>query len=332
MPRHLLSLRDLGRESLDHLVRRAGHHASRRSTTLGPRERTLEGKVVGLLFLGPSTRTRTSFTSGALRLGASTIPFGREDLQVSTGESFLDTGRVLSGYLDALVVRTNRSHNQMALLAQQPEMAVINAMSDQEHPTQAIGDLATLREHFGSLDGITVLYLGEGNNTSSALAFAVAQTPGMRLLLMTPAGFGLPPDLLSEAQGLAVVHGASVEQSHDLGALPSLVDAVYTTRWQTMGEPKAVENWRTLFQPFAVTDELMAKVSRPRGTVFLHDLPAVRGEEVAASVIDGTQSVVFRQAQYKLFGAMASLEWAVGCEPALCFETEPMTAVLAAEA
>jgi ornithine carbamoyltransferase len=266
--------------------------------------------VVGILFLGPSTRTRTAFTTGALHLGASTIAYGREDLQLSTGEPFRDTGRVLAGFLDHLVVRTNRDHQDIVALAEQNQMSVINAMSDREHPTQAIGDLALIEEKLGRLHGVHLLYLGEGNNTAVALAFAAAQVRGMRLDIFTPAGFGIAPELLAAAQRLAGDNGSIVEQCHDTHELPTDVDVIYTTRWQTMGVPKAMVDWREAFRPFAVTRGLLRRVSKRDGTIFLHDLPAVRGEEVEAEVIDGDQSVVFRQAQYKLFGAMAVLEWA----------------------
>jgi ornithine carbamoyltransferase len=191
-------------------------------------------------------------------------------------------------------------------------MAVINAMSANEHPTQAIADLSTLLEAFGTLEGLRLLYLGEGNNTAAALAFAVALTPGMTLTAFTPNGFGLPPSVLDHAREVARRHGARIEQEHDLAKLPRGVEAVYTTRWQTMGEPKPVADWRQRFEPYGVTSALMKEVSKTSGTVFLHDLPAVRGADVESEVLDGPQSLAFRQAHHKLFGAMAVLEWCLG--------------------
>jgi ornithine carbamoyltransferase len=275
------------------------------------RMRPLEGKVVGIYFRGSSTRTRTAFTVAAMRLGAGVIAYGPNDLQVVTGETVGDTARVLSGYLDVLVIRTNGSLAEMKALASQGEMSVVNAMSENEHPTQAIADLVTIKEEFGRLDNIHVLYLGEGNNSAAALALAVSMTPGMRLTLVTPEGYGLPPEVLRTAQGFAARRGSVVEQHHGSGDLPSPVDVVYTTRWQTMGVPKADAHWQEKFTPYQVTQELMARVSRPEGTIFLHDLPAIRGSEVVDEVLDGAQSRAFRQARHKLTSAMAVLSWCV---------------------
>ncbi len=196
----------------------------------------------------------------------------------------------------------------MRSLAEQGEMSVINAMSENEHPTQALADLTTIKEAFGRLHDVHILYLGEGNNTAAALALAVSLTPGMRLTLATPEGYGLPEGTLGRARDFARQSGAEVVQHHDLARLPKGVDAVYTTRWQTMGEPKAEANWREKFEPFRVTQELMARVSGER-TIFLHDLPAVRGGDVTDEVLDGPQSRAFRQARHKLSSALAALEW-----------------------
>jgi ornithine carbamoyltransferase len=187
-------------------------------------------------------------------------------------------------------------------------------MSENEHPTQAIADLATIRESFGRLDDLHVLYLGEGNNTAASLALGISRLPGMQLTLVTPAGYGLPEATIETAQTLARKYGARVEQHHRIDRLPTNVDVVYTTRWQTMGVQKSDPDWKTKFQPYGVTSELMAQVSKPAGTIFLHDLPAVRGADVTDMVLDGPQSRAFRQSEYKLFAAMAVLSWCVGAE------------------
>ncbi|HEX7317502.1 MAG TPA: hypothetical protein VF297_26615 [Pyrinomonadaceae bacterium] len=305
--KHVLSIAEVGAENLSYLVDRSVEFA----TGDGGGARSLEGKVVGIYFRGTSTRTRTSFTVAALRLGAGTITYGPNDLQLATGETIPDTARVLSGSLDALVIRTNDSIEEMRGFAGQDRMAVVNAMSENEHPTQAVADLSTLKENFGRLDGLHVLYLGEGNNTAASLALAVALTPGMRLTLVTPEGYGLDGGLLEAARDLAARHGSAVEEHHDVDRLPQGVDAVYATRWQTMGVPKADPDWRQKFEPYSVTRSLMARVSKTSGTIFMHDLPAVRGADVTDEVLDGPQSLAFRQAQHKLFSAMAVLEWCV---------------------
>jgi ornithine carbamoyltransferase len=309
--RHVLSLADLGPETLAGLV----EHSLAIAAGRGQASRPLAGKVVGIYFRGTSTRTRTAFTVGAIKLGAGTIAYGPHDLQLNTGETLQDTARVLSGYLDALVIRTNAPLEEMRTLAAQGEMSVVNAMSDSEHPTQAVADMTTIKEALGRFEGVHVLYLGEGNNSAAALALAVAMTPGMRLTIVTPEGYGLPREALDAAVPFTRESGSVVEQFHDPASLPRGVDVVYTTRWETMGVSKPDPNWREHFIPYRVTPELMARVSKPSGTVFLHDLPAIRGSEVVDEVLDGPQSIAFRQARHKMTSAMAILSWCLGAEP-----------------
>lgn len=297
----------MGPEILTSLVDRAlvianGDHGNKR---------TLAGKIVGIYFRGTSTRTRTAFSVGAMKLGAGIISYGPNDLQINTGETIQDTARVLSNYLDALVVRTNGSVEEMRAMTLQNEMAIINAMSDCEHPTQSIADLVTIKETFGRLNDIHVLYLGEGNNTAAALAFAMAQIKGMRLTVATPEGYGLPESVLSRAAELATRSGSVISQLHDLNELPADVDVVYTARWQTMGVPKAETGWETKFAPYKVTAELMQRVAKSAKTIFMHDLPAVRGGDVDDEVLDGPQSRAFRQAYHKMTSAMSVLEWSM---------------------
>lgn len=305
--RHVLSIAELGPDNLADILERAYAISTGQDGGAQP----LKGQTVGIYFRRPSTRTRTSFTVGALKLGAGTIHYGPNDLQLVTGETIGDTARVLSGFLAILVVRTNESLAEMRAFAEQGRMAVVNAMSDNEHPTQAVADMVTIREVFGRYEGVHILYLGEGNNTAASLALAMAMTPGMRLTLVTPEGYGVPADVLRVAQDFAARSGSAVEQHHRIDRLPKKVDAVYTTRWQTMGEEKADADWQEKFIPYSVTARLMAEVSKPAGTVFLHDLPAVRGGDTHDEVLDGPQSRAFRQAEHKLTSAMAVLSWCV---------------------
>ncbi|XXY48928.1 hypothetical protein WME91_53875 [Sorangium sp. So ce269] len=308
MARHVLSVANLGPETLSRLVDDSVAIAGGRWNA----DRPLDGKVVGIYFQKTSTRTRTSFTVGAMKLGASCIAYGPSDLQIATGETLEDTGRTLASYLDILVVRTNGPLDEMKALAAQDTMSVVNAMSDNEHPTQAIADLSTLKEALGDLRGIHVLYVGEGNNSASALAFAFAHMPAMRLTIVTPAGYGLPDDVIAQAQRMAAPNGTTIAQHHRLDELPRNVDAVYTTRWLTMGVKKADDDWLTRFRPYTITPAMMARVSKPAGTIFLHDLPAMRGYEVVDEVLDGPQSIAFRQAYHKMTSAMAVLAWCAG--------------------
>jgi ornithine carbamoyltransferase len=307
--RHLLSLVEVGPENLARLVDHALAIAARPVS-----KPLLQGKTVGIYFKGTSTRTRSAFTVGAIKLGATPVAYGPNDLQIATGETISDTARVLSGYLDALVIRTNASIDEMRAFASQEEMAVINAMSDTEHPTQAVADLVTIKEFFGRLQGVEILYVGEGNNTAAALALAISLSPGMRLTLATPEGYGLPPHVLEIASGLCRQSGSVVEEYHDLAALAGGFDVVYTTRWQTMGVPKIEPSWKEKFMPYRVTPELMRRFSKNGHTIFMHDLPAVRGDDVVDEVLDGPSSVAFRQAKHKMTSAMAVLAWCVAGE------------------
>lgn len=308
--RHIVSLDDVGPQNLSWLVDEALEFASGR----GFAEQPLKGKIAGIYFRGTSTRTRTAFSVGAIKLGAEIITYGPNDLQTNTGESIEDTARVLAGYLDLLVIRTNESVEEMRTLAMQDEMSIINAMSDNEHPTQAIADLVTIKEAFGRLHDIHILYIGEGNNSAAALALAAALTGNMKLTVVTPEGYGLPYKVLERADKLSRVSGTVIEQHHDAKSLPKGVDVVYTTRWQTMGVPKSDPDWQKRFVPYRVTPEMMTAVSKSEETIFLHDLPAIRGSEVVNEVLDGPQSLAFRQARHKLTSAMAVLKWCAAAE------------------
>lgn len=270
-------------------------------------DRPLDGQVAGVLFTRSSTRTRTAFTVGAIRLGAAPVAFGPGDLQLNTGESVADTGRVLGSMLDLLIARTAGPLDELRQLSRQGGLPVVNAMAAQEHPSQGVCDLATLALTFGDLTGIRVLYVGEGNNTAVALAHGLAAVPGAHVTFATPPGYGLPRDELRTAERRAGTVGAVVEEVHALEPAPGEVDVVYTTRWQTTGTVKHDPDWREAFRPFHVDEALLDRW--PRAS-FMHDLPAHRGDEVAGRVLDGPRSLAWTQAAMKLSSAMAVLEWA----------------------
>ncbi|GAA5218154.1 ornithine carbamoyltransferase [Streptomyces thinghirensis] len=298
--RHLISLTDLTDDDLRTLVARGAEFAA------GAVAKPLRDQVVGVYFRRTSTRTRTAFTTGALRLGAQTVTFGPDDLQLNTGETTEDTGRVLSGMLDMLVARTSDATAELRSWAAAGPMSVVNAMTAEEHPTQGLTDLTTLHCHFGRVERLRVLYVGEGNNSAAALALALTRFPGTELELRTPPGYGLAADVLATADEQAARSGAKLSEQHDMTALPTGFDVVYTTRWQTTGTSKPDAGWRTVFAPFQVSGALW---ETSPDAVFLHDLPAHRGEEVTAEVLDGPASLAFTQATHKLHSAMAVLEW-----------------------
>lgn len=304
--RSLISIDDLTDDDLGSVLERGVAFAS------GERAHPLDGKVAGIYFRRTSTRTRTAFSSGALRLGAQIVQFGPADLQLNTGETTEDTGRVFAGMLDLLVARTADSPQEMRGWAAQKRMGVINAMSADEHPTQALADLTTLQRRFGRIKQLRVLYVGEGNNTAVALARALARFDGTELELRTPPGYGLPDGVLDQARRCADRNGSDVREHHDMTDLPGDFDVIYTTRWQTTGTTKPDPHWRELFAPFQVTGGLW---EASPDALFMHDLPAHRGEEVTADVLDGQASIAFEQAQNKMYSAMAALEWCAGGRP-----------------
>lgn len=300
--KHLVSLNDLTDQEIKELVSRGVEFATEGMKI----DQILKGLVIGIYFRKTSTRTRTSFSSAALRMGAEIISYGPNDLQENTGESVSDTTQVLSRMLDGFVARTAGDPNEMRTFASQTRMSVINAMSADEHPTQAIADLTTMMQFFGELSGLRVLYVGEGNNTAVALALSLSRISRSELFLCTPPGYGIPEATLYQSQKYAQGNGAKIVQLHDLKNLPGEVDVIYTTRWETTGTAKSDNNWRDIFSPFSVSQNFLDKYGN---CVFMHDLPAHRGDEVSASVIDGQKSIVFNQAENKMHSAKAILEW-----------------------
>jgi ornithine carbamoyltransferase len=298
----LFSLSDVDSTEICHLVDRSAElfrdpHSH---------SRPLAGTDIGVLFTKTSTRTRTAFSVGARRLGASLISYGPGDLQLNTGESLRDTGRILGVMLDGLVARTAGPLDELRELSRHGRIPVINAMAAEEHPSQGICDLATMQLHLGELTGVAVLYIGEGNNTAVALAHGLARISGSTLTLATPPGYSITEREIHTARTAGKPFGATIATALSMDELPSHVDIVYTTRWQTTGTAKPDPDWREVFRPFHVSEELLA---RWPAALFMHDLPAHRGDEVSGNVLDGVRSIAWNQAAMKLTSAMAILEW-----------------------
>ncbi|MGO7169634.1 ornithine carbamoyltransferase [Rhizobium leguminosarum] len=307
MTKHLLSLADLTQSDFIWLI----HRAAEIGDLGGPNSDLLAQRCVGVYFRKTSTRTRTSFAVAAVRLGALPLVYGPADLQTNTGESIEDTGRVLSRYLDAIVIRTAADHDEVVALAQASCIPIINAMTATEHPTQAISDFAMMKRQLGNLSGRRLIYVGEGNNTAVALAFAACRIEGFRIHLVTPEGYGLPDTAKSIATRLSAEYGGSYVEQHEVSPDIEPADVVYTSRWQTTGTTKADPDWRARFEPFRLTETLMARLSRSGDSVFMHDLPANREEDTESSVLDGPQSIALMQSEQKLYTAMAIYEWCV---------------------
>jgi ornithine carbamoyltransferase len=269
----------------------------------------LAGASIGMIFEKPSTRTRVSFQVAITELGGAPLALSPAELQLGRGETIEDTARVLSRYLHALVVRTFEQ-SRLERLAAAGSIAVINALSDFAHPCQALADLQTIRAHKGpDLRGVTLAYLGDGNNVAHSLLRAGAMT-GMRVVVATPPGFEPDVKAVDAARGWADQTGAEIVVTTDVEEAVRGADAVYTDVWASMGQEAEAEARSAAFRPYQVNGDVMALAAD--GAVALHCLPAHRGEEITAEVIDGDQSVVWEQAENRLHAQKALLLWLLG--------------------
>ncbi len=259
-------------------------------------EEPLRGRVLGMLFRKPSTRTRLSFQAAVAQLGGQAVILDPEELQLSRGETVADTARVLSRYLDGILMRTF-AQEEVEELARHASVPVINGLTDRTHPTQALADLLTLRERFGRWRGLRLAYVGDGNNVCHSLLMAAALV-GMDLAVASPPGYEPEPEEVRLAAAVAAGSGGRVEVGHDPVAAVAGAHAVYTDVWASMGREEEREERLRIFAPYRVDAALMAR-ARPEA-VFLHCLPAHRGEEVTADVLDGPRSLVWEQAENRL--------------------------------
>lgn len=263
----------------------------------------LAGRSIGMIFEKPSTRTRISFEVGIAELGAHPVILNASELQLGRGETVEDTARVLSRYLHALVVRTF-AQSRLETLASAGTIPIINALSDYSHPCQVLADLQTIREHRGELAGLRLAYLGDGNNVAHSLLKAGALA-GMHVSLGTPAGYEPIPQVVKVAEEIAETTGGSIHCTTDPLEAAKEADIVYTDVWASMGQEGEATTRTMLFRPFQVNGHVMA-VAKPDALV-MHCLPAHRGEEISAEVIDGPNSVVFDQAENRLHSQKALL-------------------------
>lgn len=257
---------------------------------------TLRGQSVACFFEKPSTRTRVSFQAAAYRLGMQAIMLRPDELQLGRGEPIADTARVLSSYASAIVMRTFAQHT-LEEVAEAADVPVINALSNEHHPCQALADLLTLRDHYGGLEGLRLAFVGADNNVAHSLLEAGAMA-GMHVVVATPAAYAPKPEVMARAMELAVDHGGSVAALTDPEEAVRGADAVYTDVWVSMGEEREQAERDSALARYQVNAALMAQAG-PRA-IFLHCLPAHRGQEVAGPVIDGLASLVWKQAANRL--------------------------------
>ena len=257
----------------------------------------LRDRAIALIFERPSTRTRVSFAAAIARLGATPIPLTPQELQLGRGESIADTARSLSGYVDAIVIRalTQATVDELARWATVP---VVNALSNEHHPCQALADLLTIKEEFGDLEGRHVTFVGDGGDNVAHSLLEAGALAGVDITIACPAAYAPDQAVLARAHRLAEHSGAKLLVLHDPRAAVAGAHAVYADVWASMGEESEREAREHALAPYQVTDELMS-LAQP-GAIFLHCLPAKRDQEVAASVIDGPQSAIWRQSANRL--------------------------------
>jgi ornithine carbamoyltransferase len=293
--RHVLEIDDLSPVELDAVLRRA-------AVPPGD-DRPLAGRTVGLYFEKPSLRTRHSCEVAVVQLGGHPVTFRRDEVGSGEREPIADIARVLSGYHAALGARVH-DHGLLDELAAASAIPVVNLLSDRGHPCQALADLLTMRQQFGELAGATVAWVGDFNNVARSLAVG-ATMAGMKVRLACPPGYGPTDDDLDRLRAL----GDEPVVTHRPADAVAGAAAVHTDVWASMGQEAEADERARAFEGFQVDDRLMSAAGP--GAVFMHCLPAHRGEEVAAAVVDGPQSVVFRQAHNRLHSMRGLLSWLI---------------------
>ena len=304
MDRDYLSVDDLSSDELASLLDRA----AKVKAQPGEVGEALRGRSVAMVFEKPSTRTRVSFEIAIAQTGGHPVSLSSAELQLGRGETIEDTGRVLSRYVDAIVLRTFEQE-RLELLAAAASVPVVNALSDFEHPCQCLADLLTVHEVKGDLAGRTLTYLGDGNNVTHSLLLGGAKM-GMHVRAATPPGYEPIPQVVQRASDIAAETGGSVLITNDPIEASAGADVLYTDVWASMGqEQEAAE--RTLVFPAYALDAQKVSVARPDVTV-LHCLPAHRGQEITDEVIDGPSSRVWDQAENRMHTQKALLLWLLG--------------------
>ena len=259
-------------------------------------DKPLEGKTLAMVFQKSSTRTRVSFDVGMYQLGGRPIFLSSNDMQLGRGESISDTACVLSRFVDGIMIRAIE-HDDVVELAEYSDVPVISGLTNLEHPCQALADMLTIKEHFGSFENKKICFVGDGNNVCNSLLL-VAPLLGMDMSVACPKGYEPNEDIIKTAQDYAKENNTEIIISDDLNVALDDVDVVYTDVWVSMGdEAEKVQRLRDL-SPYQVSEELMDLANDD--AIFMHCLPAIRGQEVSAEVIDGPQSVIYDQAENRL--------------------------------
>ncbi|MGB0589163.1 MAG: ornithine carbamoyltransferase [Myxococcota bacterium] len=306
MKRDLVSIHDLSRQEVADI------------TALGAMVKAnpeaysdaLAGKTLGMIFQKSSTRTRVSFQVGIYQLGGMGLFLSSKDIQLGRGEPLSDTAQVLSRYMDGIMARTF-AHSDVTTLATYASIPVINGLTDLLHPCQALADVLTIREHFGRCDGLKMTYIGDGNNMAHSLMFAASKA-GMDFACAAPTGYWMDTEVVAQGQADADAAGTSLVQTTSIEEAVAGADVVYTDVWASMGQEDESKQRIKDFEGFCVDARVMSQAD-PKA-IFLHCLPAHRGEEVSAEVCDGPQSIIFEQAENRLHAQKAIMLRLMGAQ------------------
>jgi ornithine carbamoyltransferase len=298
-PKHFLSINDITPNELQELLDSAIDLKTR--GWIAP----LKQKTMALVFEKPSLRTRVSFEVAMRQLGGQTIYLAPEEVGLGKRESIPDVARVLSRFVDVIVLRTFAQQN-LEVLSEYSSVPVINALSDFEHPCQALADLLTIYEHKGKLKWLTVAYIGDGNNVANSLILACAMT-GVNFNIASPQGYTIDKAVLKKAQTYAKTSGAKIVCTEDPRVAAKDVDVIYTDTWTSMGQEAEAKVRRKVFAGYQINEELMALTKK--NAIIMHCLPAHHGEEVSVGLLDSPQSVVFDQAENRMHAQKALLVW-----------------------
>jgi ornithine carbamoyltransferase len=297
--RDILSLVELSPKEIDIILKRSSIMARRRKVPQQLRTRT-----VALIFQKPSTRTRVSFETAVAQLGGHPIYLSWNEMQLGRGETISDTAKVLDRYVDAMMARVF-SHDDLVILAENADAPVVNGLSDKHHPCQILADLLTLIQYKKRLKGLKLAYVGDGNNVCNSLLIGCAKT-GVNIAVARPLGYGPDPETVKRAEEAAGESGASISIVEDPEEAVKGSDAIYTDTFVSMGMEKEKETRLSTFVPRYQVNKTLLSHAKP-GAIFLHCLPAHRGEEVTEDVIDGPQSVVWDEAENRLHTAKGLL-------------------------
>ena len=306
--KHFLDLTEVSAAELRRILNACALIKSRRRKGELAKERPLEGKVLAMIFDKPSTRTRVSFDVGMRELGGETIMLTGTEMQLGRGETIADTARVLSRYVDAIMIRI-LDHDDLLELARYASVPVINGLTKRSHPCQIMADLLTFEEHRGPIQGRTIAWTGDANNVLASWIHA-AQRFDFTMRVATPSELAPPQGLIDWARQ----KGAKIEVTTDPFAAVDGADAVVSDCWVSMGDEDEARRRMKLLSPYQVNAKLMGAAAKD--AIFMHCLPAHRGEEVTDEVMDGPQSVVFDEAENRLHAQKGIMAWCLGALPA----------------